>query len=514
MNRNIQHFARKRRQLELAVQRLSGCMAETNGQVTADMQRLIQQVKALVAELSHVFSRAYLRRVLGGVALVIGVATSTESMAQSFAPAITNPFGAAEQNNQMAWINFELVDMDADGDLDMMAVQFPTDYSYYNAVNLAFQENTGIPEAAAFGPIQAGNPLGLNPLIVNGWDVVYSAGGLGIDVVDLDGDGDFDVIMGARYIYGYNYSPYAYLYESNALFWLENVGTPAVPQLSAPLELNPFGFDLGALSAEEETYNFDYEFVDIDGDGDFDLIGTTLEYMDGSYGYFHRFFWCENTGSATSPAFAPIEMNPFGLAAESGAMLNMGLSFSVESADLDGDGDMDLIQAVYFDAETPYSEVHFFENLGSSTEPNFESAVVNPFGLQAGMSTGVRSVAFGDIDNDGDLDFFANDFLTATYSYGESYTMEFQENVTPASIRHNTQPHSIGVYPNPTAEFIRLDMGNLKVLDVHVLDAQGKEVLHCNPQDRQLHVGHLPSGTYVLRAQTSQGMTSSRFVIL
>ena len=380
--------------------------------------------------------------------------------------------------------------------------------------SVAFQENTGIPEAAAFGPIQTGNPLGLNPLIVNGWDVVYSAGGLGIDVVDLDGDGDFDVIMGARYIYGYNYSPYAYLNESNVLFWMENVGTPEVPQLSAPLELNPFGFDLGALSAEGETYNYDYEFVDIDGDGDFDLIGTTLEYTEGSDVYFHRFFWCENTGSATSPAFAPLEMDPFGLVAESGAMLNMGLSFSVESADLDGDGDMDLIQAVYFDAETPYSEVHFFENLGSSTEPNFESAVVNPFGLQAGMSAGVRSVAFGDIDNDGDLDFFANDFLTAIYSYGESYTMEFQENVTPASIRHNTQSHSIGVYPNPTAEFIRLDMGSLKVLDVHVLDAQGKEVLHCNPQDRQLHVGHLPSGTYVLRAQTSQGMISSRFVIL
>ena len=85
--------------------------------------------------------------------------------------------------------------------------------------------------------------------------------------------------------------------------------------------------------------------ADLDGDGDLDaLIGERF----GSTLYF------ENTGSATSPAFAAPVTNPFGLSA-------VGSNSTPATADLDGDGDLDA-----FIGED-YGETFFFENIAVTT---------------------------------------------------------------------------------------------------------------------------------------------------
>jgi hypothetical protein len=122
---------------------------------------------------------------------------------------------------------------------------------------------------------------------------------------DLDGDGDLDLLAG----------------ENEGTFrYFANTGDATSPAF-APATTNPFGLaEVGLESAPS--------LGDLDGDGDLDLVACQLN--NGSFFYF------ENTGDATSPAFAPATTNPFGLA-------DLGIASAPTLGDLDGDGDLDLV---------------------------------------------------------------------------------------------------------------------------------------------------------------------------
>ncbi|MDZ4183240.1 MAG: VCBS repeat-containing protein, partial [Candidatus Cloacimonadaceae bacterium] len=118
-------------------------------------------------------------------------------------------------------------------------------------------------------------------------------------------------------------------------------------------------------------------FADIDGDGDQDfLLGNTNTAP----------LYVKNIGSAAVPAFIigeNIMSNVTSLAAE------MGIC-----ADIDGDGDLDLITG-------GYTGLHLFLNTGSVTVPVFVEAP----GFFAGLNVGSNPVPdLADVDNDGDLD--------------------------------------------------------------------------------------------------------------
>jgi len=90
------------------------------------------------------------------------------------------------------------------------------------------------------------------------------------------------------------------------------------------------------------------------------------------------------------------------------AFPNDGYLFFPDFGDVDGDGDLDV-----FMQRLPYEdpEILFFENTGSATNPTFGTPVINPFGL---VPTDIVSISqLGDLDNDGDLDL-----LTTGY-YGD-----------------------------------------------------------------------------------------------
>ena len=156
---------------------------------------------------------------------------------------------------------------------------------------------------------------------------------------------------------------------------------------------NPFGpfgtTDVGQLSTPA--------FADLDGDGDLDaLIGS------GDGVHFLR-----NTGTPQAPIFVAAVVDPFGIA-------NVG-SFSAPAfADIDGDGDLDLLVG---DAS---GNTAFFQNTGTPTAPAFTAPVANPFGLATVGS--FSAPAFADLDGDDDLDALVGTFDGATVYFENAGT--------------------------------------------------------------------------------------------
>ena len=507
-----QHYARKRRQLAHAAKRAQRSIEQANGKVTQQAERLLLKVHRMVAELKYLCSIRAIKRALGGL-LFLGT-SAVQANAQDFGPVQPNSFGLVTQSAEIVGLtNTEFVDLDGDGDLDFIGLELPDAYSYAYGVNIVFQENEGSASEAAFGPIQS-NPFGFDAGMLEGWDQSELLSGVDFDVVDLDQDGDFDIVGSFQYAYLYNYNPYSYSYLANSMFWVENIGTPSSPQFDA-LELNPFGLDVSGsfASKDSELYTYAFECADIDGDCDVDFLGTLTDYS-GDVA-FHEMYWCENTGSATNPSFAPPVLEPFGLLPSADGAQYGGLSFSLEAADLDQDGDLDLLQSLYFSGPVAANSVcQYFENTGSASAPSFAASVNNPFGLLAGINLpnnnlGVRSIQFSDIDGDGDLDFFANNLFG--YGSPEGYVMEYQENISPVEISEVDAP-SFELYPNPATTTIRFNWGELEVLTATIVDASGAQVMQCNPNRSEADIQHLADGLYVLSVETEVGRFTRRFI--
>jgi hypothetical protein len=230
-------------------------------------------------------------------------------------------------------------------------------------------------------------------------------------VVDLDGDGDDDILVGNKI-------------EQNdplngRLYRLLNEGTPDAPRFRMSGEfdvgggyhlLPAFG-DLdadGDLDAIMGTWDDEVRMYrndatdgsirltmvdsavvtltrgrnatptvgDIDGDGDLDLF---LGESSGAINFY------ENTGSERSPEFTLVsdEYRGFDVGRRSLPVLH----------DIDRDGDLDLVVGSESDG------IHLFRNDGTPTVPHFVAADKIPIG-----DFGFAAPAFADLDGDGDDD--------------------------------------------------------------------------------------------------------------
>lgn len=188
---------------------------------------------------------------------------------------------------------------------------------------------------------------------------------------DIDGDGDQDIFTS-----GTNSSSGGYL----TIRFYENVGSAQSPELVAPVE-QPFGLN--------DILLLNPSFTDIDDDGDFDLFV-------GQYG--GNILFRENTGTPTAPVFATAQLNPFGL-------VQLAYFPFTSFVDIDNDGDSDLLATEY------YGITKYFENTGSASAPAFAAPVDNPFGIiPPPTTTGIRTLAFSDVDLDGDQDLIYHDY--------------------------------------------------------------------------------------------------------
>lgn len=233
------------------------------------------------------------------------------------------PMSATEARSVFA------ADLDQDGDMDVLSA------SYWDGI-VAWHENDG-----------AANPVFDERLIGYTFDALL------VFAADLDGDGDPDVLTAA---------------EDGGLSWYENDGTPNPEFIEHRLPISV----RGAQSMHA---------ADVDGDGDLDLLSTSYSIM-----FEERHAWYENNG-AEDPEFTrqPI-----------GDLESLDIVFA---ADLDGDGDLDLLLTSKFDDP---NTIAWYENDGA-TDPEFAMRVIT-------STAGDESSVFAaDLDGDGDMDVLSTE---------------------------------------------------------------------------------------------------------
>jgi hypothetical protein len=244
-------------------------------------------------------------------------------------------------------------DFDGDGDMDILVGSFDAD-------TVAWYENTD--GAGTFTEH-------IITTLANGTGTVFAA--------DLDGDGDKDVLSASMY--------------DNKIAWYENTdgaGTFGAQQVITT-----------SANSGRAVYA-----VDIDGDGDMDVLSASS--------LNHMIAWYENTDGAGT----------FG--AQQAITTSATYTETVFAADLDGDGDMDVLSG--HGTGEDGSEIVWFENTdGAGT-----------FGGEQVITTavdGVKRISTADLDGDGDQDVLSasdNDDKVAWYENDGTGTFGPQQLIT------------------------------------------------------------------------------------
>ena len=193
-------------------------------------------------------------------------------------------------------------------------------------------------------------------------DIATSADGArSVYAADMDGDGDMDIVSASQ--------------QDNTIAWYENNGAVDPTWTASDIATNA-DFARSVFAA------------DMDGDGDMDIISASLN--------DNTIAWYENNGAA-DPSFTASDI----ATSANGA-------FSVFAADMDGDGDMDIVSASVDD-----DTIAWYENNGAA-DPSWTAADI------ATSADGARSVFAADMDGDGDMDIVSASTLDNTIAWYEN----------------------------------------------------------------------------------------------
>ena len=247
-------------------------------------------------------------------------------------------------------------DLDGDGDTDVLSASYHDD-------TIAWYENDGTPSVGAWTA----------RAISTAADGAYA-----VVAADVDGDGDTDVLSASIL--------------DNKVAWYENDRTPS---------LGAWPEHVIAIAAAA----FSVSAADVDGDGDADVL--TASRLD------NRIAWYENDGT---PSLGAWTEHAISTATDS--------AFWVFAADVDGDGDTDVLSAFYADDKIAWYENDATPELGAWTEHAISTA-----------ADGAISALAADVDGDGDTDV-----LSALYGGGK--IAWYENDATPAAGAWTEQPIS------------------------------------------------------------------------
>jgi hypothetical protein len=349
----------------------------------------------------------------------------------------------------------DLIDIDNDGDLDMAVG------GYFG--ELLFFENQGTAEVAEFVEIEdSSSPF---------YYLSYFGNAVSPDFVDLDADGDFDLVIASSG-------------GKAGLTYYENTGDAENPQFIVPCS-NPFyGIPTnGAMGGESG-------FIDIDGDGDLDLFTQS--------GTDYLVLW-RNIGDAENPSFSMDTCgNPFYNVAA-------GPILSFDFADFDNDGDTDMITGSY-DYFNQSFAVRYFDNAGSSSAPLFDEQMGsnNPFATvnETGMFFAFPKIV--DLDNDEDNDLILGDY------FGD---LSCFENLFINTSIETGVKSDLTIYPNPSDALFFVQMKNIQNIGVWNLNGQMLINKNVNSDNYMLDLSEYTKGLYFVKVITSEGEFNHKVIL-
>lgn len=259
---------------------------------------------------------------------------------------VKGPFADNERHGANS---LEFTDIDNDNDFDLFWGDLFSKGIYYITNN----GTPFVPDVAIVDSIYPHN----SPYISSGYNSTR--------FTDIDNDGDNDMFISVLYL-SQNKNNFAF-YRNNG-----NAFTPDFERVTDDYLRN---VDAGG--------NSNITFVDIDNDGDKDLfIGND----------YAKIAFYKNTGTLTTPSFSFVS--------DSLPVRSVSFNYAPAFADLDNDGDKDMILGSYIK-----DSLWFYRNTGTPTEFNF---TLESRGYQIGITTLGQSSTpvLADIDNDQDKDLF------------------------------------------------------------------------------------------------------------
>lgn len=350
--------------------------------------------------------------------------------------------------------NVLAADFDGDGDLDILG-------SYFNEGNWYFwYENMG------------DENFSIEHLIN---DEFFSGDYSDMDVIDLDKDGDMDVLITG------------FRKDGFTLVWHENDGIGTFSS-SIDLYIDPF-----AQHGTSKVFPTDLDsdnFVDL-------LIGQTYHIDLPNEFDIDYLAWVEyihEDDFIASPQIIVPHTEVFSLS-------------DLIAADLDLDGDLDVI---YTSETGPASgEITWQENDGIG---NFSNKMI--ISTEADWPS---TVVASDLDGDGDKDLILE---SGRAIFGDPlgphkiFWIENQLNDSPISSTHDINNIKINIYPNPNSSIINIDLDESFEYTFSLSNLNGKLILE-GKNMKQIGVGHLTSGIYNLQVieKDSRWQISKRIIV-
>ena len=364
----------------------------------------------------------------GGYGVIQYFENTGTAAAPSFGSPVMNPFGLTST----FYLSFLTVaDLDGDGDIDILTSE------YYG--NLQYFENTGTASAPAFAaPVS--NPFGIVPPAAD-----WTFPNLG----DLDGDGDYDLLVGETY---------------GSINYYENTGTPTSPAFAASVA-NPFGLT-------SVYYYSAPNLVNLDGDCDMDLLVS--EYT-GTLNYF------ENTAPAPDATVTAV-----------------GTTITANQASasyqwVDCNNGNAAIPGATSQSFTPTATGSYAVEVTTSgctvlsvcTDVCIVDATVTTVGVT--MTANASGATYQWVDcNNGNAAINGETSQSFTATANGSYAVEVTLNgctemsscitISTIGLDENALLNTVSIYPNPSNGIVNIDLGALNSANVVVTGLNGQVV--------------------------------------
>lgn len=393
-----------------------------------------------------------------------------------------------------SWVP-SLADIDNDGDYDLL---IGTDQKYPSEGRLFFFRNTGTPTDPVFEADDANSPF------KNTYGISFGTERFAHPVlVDLDQDGDTDLLLG-----GY----YDSATDNYLLQYFENTGSPTNPVFE-----QKFNSLTNAVNNLYFTYSAPFNVADLDEDGDLDVFLSYYEriiYFRNDNGVFAQEYYA--TPTQTGP-WIPNPETPGASQGNPFHEINDNLpeyfdgTIILSFADLDKDGDLDVTigydRYSYYGSSDNLRSLIYYENKGQGVF-ELKDGINSPVdGIDLGYD---GNTSFADVDGDGDLDILTSGNNTISYEDSGCECTIYQD-ITTARLFINTGDEfteALGPEDNPFATLSLKPKGKLKLID---LDQDGDFDL-INPYQEYIIYGYYSQagiqffenvdGTYVERTGT------------